>query len=208
MRKQLSTYKFKRLAIESLKNGLRLHFDSIFLYKNKSYPTALQIATIAIEEIAKAKQIEHYYYSSITNNGFTNEDFEQKWLRLLYIHTEKQFSFIARELFDYSPQFIEFVKEGKLELQKQKATYVGLEKCKSKIDINSRISIPNRVKANEAKRIISLINDVLIEICKLRIVHEGYFDIKEMDDIVNVELLTKLETWNSKTKLKKIIKIK
>jgi len=208
MRKQLSKYKFKKLAIESLKNGLRLHFDSILLYKNKSYPTALQIAIIAIEEIAKAKQIEHYYYSSITNDGFPDEDFEQKWLRLLYIHTEKQFSFIAREIFEYSPQFVEFVKQGKLELQKHKSTYVGLEKYKSKIDINSRISIPNREKANEAKRIISLLNDVLIEICELRIVQEHYFDIKEMDDIINVELLTKLEMWSPKTKLKKIIKIK
>lgn len=204
MRRQLSKYKFKKLAIESLINGLRLHFDSILLYNNKAYPTVLQIAIIAIEEIAKAKWIEHYYYSSITNNGFPEESFEQKWLNLLYMHREKQYSFIAREMFDYSPQFIEFVKQGKLEIQKQKATYVGLEKSKNNVDINSRISIPNKIKANEAKRIISFVNDVLIEICELRISQDHYFDIKEMNDIMNTDLLTKLKTWKSKTRLKKV----
>lgn len=208
MRRQLSKYKFKKLAIESLMNGLRLHFDSILLYNNKAYPTALQIAIIAIEEIAKSKWIEHYYYSCIMNDYFPEEDFEQKWLKLLYMHTQKQYSFIAREMFDYSPQFIEFVKQGKLEIQKQKATYVGLEKSKNKVDINSRISIPNKIKANEAKRIISLVNDVLVEICELKILQDHYFDIKEMDDIMNTDLLTKLKRWKSKTRLKKIRQFK
>jgi AbiV family abortive infection protein len=105
MPEQLTKYKFKRIATESLKNGIRLHFDSILLFNNKSYPTSLQIAIIAIEEIAKAKWVEHYYYSSITNDGFPEKDFEQKWLKLLYFHPKKQYAFLARELFEYSPKF-------------------------------------------------------------------------------------------------------
>lgn len=35
---QLSKYKFKKLAKESLENVLRLHFDSIILFNNESYP--------------------------------------------------------------------------------------------------------------------------------------------------------------------------
>lgn len=204
MKKQLSKYKFKKLAIESFVNGLRLHFDSILLYKNKAYPTALQIAIIAIEEIAKAKWIEHYYYSSITNNGFPEEDFEQKWLNLLFIHREKQYAFIAREIFDYSPEFSEFVKQGELEKLKQKATYVGLERIKNKINVNSQISIPCKIKSSDARRIISLVNDVLIEACQLKILQDHYFDIKEMNDLMNPELLAKLKTWKYRTKLKQI----
>jgi len=202
MKEQLSKYKFKKFATEALLNGLRLHFDSVLLFKNNSFPTALQISIIAIEEIAKAKWVEHYYDSSITNDGFPSKKFEQKWLKLLYYHPKKQYEFLARELFEFSPKFVEFVKTGQLELQKQKATYVGLEKKKGNVDINSRISIPNKVKKSDAKKIISLLNDVLIEICEIKILHESYFGIEEMDNIINNELLEKLKIWNFKSGIK------
>ena len=44
MRQNLSIYKFKKLAIESFKNGLRLHFDSILLYRNQSFPSSFQLS--------------------------------------------------------------------------------------------------------------------------------------------------------------------
>jgi AbiV family abortive infection protein len=202
MPEQLSKYKFRKIATESLINGLRLHFDSILLFKNKSYPTSLQISIIAIEEIAKAKWVEHYYYSSITNDGFPGKEFEQEWLMLLYFHPEKQYAFLARDLFEYSPKFVEFVQKGQLELQKQKATYVGLEKKERKADVNSRISIPNRVKESDAKRIISLLNDVLLEICENKIFQECYFGIEEMDNVFNESLLERLKKWKFKSGLK------
>ncbi len=202
MPEQLTKYKFKRIATESLKNGIRLHFDSILLFNNKSYPTSLQISIIAIEEIAKAKWVEHYYYSSISNDGFPEKDFEQKWLKLLYFHPKKQYAFLARELFEYSPKFVDFVQKGKLELHKQKATYVGLEKAKGIIDVNSRISIPEKVKDSDAKKIISLLNDVLIEICENKIFQEFYFGIEEMDKVINEKLLNRLKKWKYKSGIK------
>ena len=202
MPEQLTKYKFKRIATESLINGIRLHFDSILLFNNKSYPTSLQISIIAIEEIAKAKWIEHYYYSSITNDGFPDKDFEQKWLKLLYFHPKKQYEFLARELFEYSPKFVDFVQKGQLELQKQKATYVGLEKTKGNIDVNSRISIPEKVKESDAKKIISLLNDVLIEICENKIFQEYYFGIEEMDKVIDEKLLDRLKKWKYRSGIK------
>ena len=202
MPEQLTKYKFKRIATESLKNGIRLHFDSILLFNNKSFPTSLQISIIAIEEIAKAKWVEHYYYSSITNEGFPDKDFEQKWLQLLYLHPKKQYAFLARELFEYSPKFVDFVQKGQLELQKQKATYVGLEKTKGIIDVNSRISIPEKVKDSDAKKIISLLNDVLIEICENKIFQEFYFGIEEMDKVIDKKLLNRLRKWKYKSGIK------
>lgn len=202
MPKQLSKYKFRKIATESLLNGIRLHFDSILLYENGSYPTALQISIIAIEEIAKAKSVEHYYYTSIIHEGFPDEEFEQMWLKGLYFHPKKQYSFLAREIFDFSPKFVEFVKEGKLELQKQRATYVGLGRKSKGIDVNSRISIPNKLKKSEAKKIISLLNNTLLDICKRKIYQEHFFDIEEMDKVLDNDLLDRLRKWKHKSGLK------
>ncbi|MEZ0208689.1 MAG: AbiV family abortive infection protein [Candidatus Paceibacterota bacterium] len=125
--KGLSVYKFKRLAVESLKNTLRLHADSIYLFKSGSYPSAFQLAVLALEELSKAQWVEHYYYSSLTNEGFPNIEFEQEWLSLLYSHPKKQYNFVARDLFNLSPKLDRFIKIKKLEEKKQQAVYVGLE---------------------------------------------------------------------------------
>ena len=89
MTKPITKYKFKKLAAESLKNGLRLHFDSILLYRSKSYPSALQLSILALEEISKSYWIEHYYYSSITNNGFPDVDFLTKMVEIIICSYQK-----------------------------------------------------------------------------------------------------------------------
>ena len=158
MPKKLSKYKFKRIATESFKNGLRLHFDSILLYSNGSFPSSFQLSVLALEEFSKSSWVEHYYWSSITNNGFPDKDFEQKWLNLLYFHPAKQKAFFGwGDMWSYSPKFVEFVNDKKLESKKQHATYVGLDKIKSNVDVTSRISLPTRIKEKDAKQIISMI---------------------------------------------------
>lgn len=131
MREQLSLYKFRKIATESYKNGLRLHFDSILLYKNKSFPSAFQLSVLALEELSKSFWVEHYYYSSITNDNFPDKKFEQEWLNLLYFHPKKQKAFFGWGMSrDYSSKFIKMIENGELEIKKQKATYVGLKKIK------------------------------------------------------------------------------
>lgn len=128
----------------------------------------------------------------LNRNGFNFYTFTKK----------KQYAFLAREPFEYSPKFIDFVQKGQLELQKQKATYVGLEKTKGIIDVNSRISIPEKVKDSDAKKIISLLNDVLIEICENKIFQESYFGIEEMNNIIDKKLLNRLRKWKYKSGIK------
>ena len=70
----LSKYKFKRLAIESLRNAIRLHLDSISLFEIESYPSAFQLSVLAMEEFSKAKWLEHYIYSSETNEGYPDKN--------------------------------------------------------------------------------------------------------------------------------------
>lgn len=203
MKEGLSKYKFRKIAEESLKNALRLHTDSTLLFYHGSFPSAFQLSVLALEELAKAKWVDHYYYSSITNDGFPDSDFEQDWLKLLYLHPKKQFAFIARELFQYSPKFVKFIETRKLELKKQQATYVGLSRTNGKIDINSNVSIPiKKIKEKDAKQLISLINHEFLEIHNLIQNSDGFFGIWELDDIINSDESQILFTWSFKSGLK------
>ena len=210
--KGLSVYKYKRIAEEALRNALRLHTDSMLLYKNGAYPSAFQLSVLSLEEFAKAKWVDHCYYTTITNHGFPKESdpdyenhvkFEQEWLKLLYLHPEKQFAFIGREIFDYSPNFVKRIKEKKLEYQKQQATYVGLERSKGKIDTSSRISVPaKRIKLETAKQIISLLNHEFIEVHDLIVRNETYWGVWEMDEIINEDDYPKIFSWPYRSGLK------
>lgn len=203
MKEGLSKYKFRKIAEESLKNALRLHTDSTLLFYHGSFPSAFQLSVLALEELAKAKWVDHYYYSSITNDGFPDSDFEQDWLKLLYLHPKKQFAFIARELFQYSPKFVKFIETRKLELKKQQATYVGLSRTNGKIDTNSNVSIPiKKIKEKDAKQLISLINHEFLEIHNLIQNSDGFFGIWKLDDIINSDESQILFTWSFKSGLK------
>jgi len=203
MRKNLSKYKFKRIATESFKNGLRLHFDSILLYKNKSFPSSFQLSVIAMEELAKSYWVEHYYWSSDTNNNWPDEDFEQEWLKLLYLHHEKHKAFFGWGMaYDYSPKFVEFVEKKQLELKKQRAIYVGLDRDKGKIDVNSRVSVPTRIKNKDAKQMISMLNDLLIESCETKLLQGFCSDIEEKDELLDKGLLIRLKKWKFRSGIK------
>lgn len=202
MRTKLSAYKFKRIAKESLRNSLRLHSDSILLYVSGSFPSAFQLSVLAMEELAKAQWVDHYYYSAVTNEGFPHADFEQEWLSLLYFHPEKQFAFVARNIFEYSPKLVRFIKSRKLEHKKQQAVYVGLEKVGRKVDTNSRISTPTRIKEHDAKQIISLVNQEFVDIYNLITLNDMYFGIAELDTIINPDEHQFIFAWPHKSGLK------
>lgn len=198
----ISRYKLIRIASESLKNSLRLHFDAVLLFENGSYPSAFQLSVLSLEEFAKAKWIEHYVWSSETNEGYPDQQFEQSWLKLLYLHPEKQMAFIGREIFHYSPKFADFIKERGLEEKKQNAVYVGLSKSKGAVDTTSRISTPARIKKKDASQMISLISSEFLEICRRIELEEMYFDIEQLDEVFDYEIYKKLLKWPQRTGLK------
>jgi AbiV family abortive infection protein len=199
----LSKYKLERLATESLRNSLRLHFDSILLFDSKSYASAFQLAVLCMEEFAKANWINDYVWKSETNGGYLNKEQEQQWLKLLYFHPDKQKNFVSRDYFSYSPKFTKRVFSNNLEQMKQNSVYVGLSKSKGKVEIDSRISTPGRIKKNDAQQIISLMNSEYLEICQRIEDDEWYFDgVSGMDQIFDYAIFTKLLNWPHKTKLK------
>jgi len=155
--------------------------DSMLLHDCESYPSAFQLSVLALEELAKAKMVSHYYYSSITNEGFARADFEQRFLQLLYSHADKQFAFIGRDIYFYSPKFVRFIQEKHLDEKKQQATYVGLTKRGKRIDVAGRISTPERIKAKDSKQLITFLNDEFLWIHD----HGDYFGIVEADVMVH-----------------------
>jgi len=204
MKQGLSIYKFEKLSVRSILNAIRLHLDSILLFNNQSYPSSFQLSVIALEEIAKSNWLDHYVFTSRTNNGFPDVAFEQEWLQLLFIHSKKQFAFINQEFQELSPKFYEFVASNNLELKKQKATYVGLERNRGKVNINSRISIPTQIKMIDAKQIISLNNDVLLAICKNNIDSGHYYGPYHKYQILNQDISDLLNIeWTSKSGLRR-----
>lgn len=201
--KNLSKYKFKRLAAESLRNGLRLHFDSITLYRNRSYPSALQLSILALEEISKSYWIEHYYDASITNTGFPDVEFEQKWLKILFVHTKKHSAFVGWGWsMQYRDSFVNALRNGDIDKLKQTATYVGLEKMKGKIDTNGRISIPDKIKSKDARKMISVLNDHLLDRCEMKNYYGNAFQIEEKDKILTEEVFEKLNNWGHNSGLR------
>jgi hypothetical protein len=157
-----------------------------------------------LEEFAKAKWIDHYVWTSETNDGYPDEAFEQVWLEALYSHSEKQWAFLSRDAFEYSPVFAKFIRTRGLEERKQQAVYVGLSKSRKGVDVKGRVSTPQRIKKLDAEKMISLINMELIEICK-RLDDEyedSYFCIPGMDEAFDRAIQLKLLTWRRRTGLK------
>ncbi|WP_036800878.1 AbiV family abortive infection protein [Photobacterium marinum] len=199
----ISKYKLKKLATESLRNVLRLHFDSILLYENGSYPSAFQLSVLAVEELSKANWIDHYVWSSETNEGYPDAEFEHEWLKLLYLHPKKQWNFVAREQEFFSPKFIELIQSRKLEEKKQNSIYVGLKRNKGKINVDSRVSTPWKIKQEDAKQVISLVNSELLRYCKCIEEYEFYFEgVTDMDEVFDYQIFSKLLQWPHKSGLR------
>jgi AbiV family abortive infection protein len=201
-RTTLSARKYKQLALESLRNSLRLLKDAISLYRISSYPTAFQLAVLSMEEYAKAKWVDHVYYSSITNTGLPCEENEQSWLRLLYFHPEKQEAFLGSEYFEFSPSLLRAVTTGHLERKKQAATYVGLPKKGKTIDVNARVSLPSSVTQADAKQMISVVAREIKDVYKLIERNDQYFGIESLDEVLTSHEAMFVFAWRHTSGLK------
>lgn len=207
MRKTLTPYKLKRIVTEAVRNALRLHGDAILLYSHNSFPSAFQLSILSLEELAKAKVVAHAHYSSLTNDGDGSSgmdaDWEQKWLALMHSHPWKQEAFIGRDSHEYSPKLLRFIQARGLELRKQTATYVGLPRNRTGVDVNARISTPARITEREARQFISLMNAEFLHIQGSVQNCGDYFGVTDADKLIAADALHLLLAWPHKSGLKK-----
>jgi AbiV family abortive infection protein len=209
----ISLNKVDKMAGLSFENGLRLHFDSILLFENESYPSAYFLSVLAIEEIGKAWLIMDFLYQSVGERR--EKEWEEKFLERTYFHTVKQSSFAYN--FD-SPiatnRFFKSLYRGELEILKQNSIYVGLARNKGKINLKSRINNPLKIDQMKAQEQITNVNDCLLEFA-LGVMKQVYIvDSYCVENLLNRRLLPKLKNrWpligsKTKTRLKKLEKIK
>lgn len=211
MSKSRRRKKFERFSTEAIKNAIRIHLDSILLFENESYPSSYHLSVLALEEIAKSDWIDHYVEITVTNHGLPEPDGkdEQDWIKLLYMHRKKHFAFINQQYHFITKEFYDFADSAKLELKKQKAIYVGIERSKRGIDTKSRISKPtSQIKLADTKKMISLNNQVLKNQCIRNILNEHYFGPFEKYKILNQELFNELDDkWKFKSRLIENLKL-
>ena len=103
-------------------------------------------------------------------------------------------------MIEYSPKFIRFVHDKKLDDTKQTATYVGLRRTREGIDVAGKIQSPFAIKSPRARKQISLINDIFLEMCRVNLAQDQYFDIESMDSLIGLKLRNRLKLkWKGRS---------
>ena len=168
MKKSQKINKLRKISTLSFENGIRLHRDSILLYKKRRYPSSFALSVLAQEEIGKFRAIEHYIFDEELGDDEFKEEGEEGithfFNKVVLNHNRKQRYFIRYNVhnmnFQSSRKYVRNMEKEygrNMELEKQNSLYVGLKGVK----LNSRINNPNKIKSNIAKNQITKINDFL-----------------------------------------------
>ena len=162
----ISRKKLEKIGELSFKNAVRLHKDAIILYKKKSFASSYFLSVLALEEMGKVHIVE----KMLSWEGDL-EEYEQKFLELLYDHSKKQGYFYNNSYFNdwisgkpKHRSFVESVWKGSLEKEKHKSVYVGLPKDKKVIDTKGRLSNPMKIDAKKASKQITLVSDEILSL--------------------------------------------
>lgn len=185
--------KLDRWSVLSFKNGLRLHEDAISMHEQQSYPTALLLSALSLEELGKSLALEHYVWTSAIH-GQPPPDFEKGFIDLLYNHRWKQGSF-AR--FGYGPpvicrKAIQSIYNGDLEKLKQAATYVGLPRYGKKLNYKGRLVTPFNINKSKAADHITIVNDFVVLLAAGCIKGTSSMDLVGLEALFNHALVNKL----------------
>ena len=82
--------KISKLVVLTLENAVRLHFDSILLFENESYPSAYFLSILALEELGKVTLLENFIYHSETSQAYSKREDQQEYLDSIFKHQLKQ----------------------------------------------------------------------------------------------------------------------
>ncbi len=208
----ISIKKIEKLTGVIFKNAIRLHIDSIYLFFKKSLSSAFQLSILSQEEIGKTLFLEEVVYQARPNHDdeIDEPEYEKMINNIFLSHTRKQQWFSSRAAEDMRfffknkkfPKFVQEINNGILEIKKQNATYVGLNKKGNVIDWKSRIIIP-KITEKETKKHISRVNDFIVNLAEgcRRGTHS--VDTDSVDAILTVRLARELEQlWPYKSLFK------
>jgi AbiV family abortive infection protein len=185
--------KISKVAGLAFKNALRLHFDSILLFEHESYPSAYFLSILALEELGKYTLLDDFVWHSRVDGRRVGE---LKDMDRILRHQLKQKIF-AWDAQDFIPKrILDDFYSGRLEILKQNAVYVGLERRQRKTNLKGKVISPYNVGKKKAKRQITIVNDFLRNLT-LGAMKEVYsMDTESVELMLNDDLLRALtEGW-------------
>lgn len=186
----LSQTKLERLECLAFENCLRLHKDSILLYRNRCFPSAFFLSVLALEEYGKVLWIDECIFH--TRLREMDRESQELWLNATLSHSYKQGIF-ARMVGNRLPKNIErLVATKQIEVEKQNAAYVGLPKHKKSIIWEGRIINPARISKTKVYRQITALNDILLETVLGNIKETFNFDAESMEVMLDRKMYSKL----------------
>ena len=199
----MNVEKLIKISRASFLNGIRIHFDSICLFNNSSYPSAFYLSVLAKEEIGKSMAFSGEAWIYRRKLGYKAKDviknYKGWYLDRICNHKNKQAEFVESTWKNHTRK-IEKIFLGEYENAKWKSIFVDLNK-------NRRMVLPlSKIKENKSKEQITILNDYLLNLCyfvKLdRADRFTDFSINIVEKLLDNELLEKLEkNWNFKSKM-------
>jgi AbiV family abortive infection protein len=183
--------KLSNMAVSSFKNGLQLHFDSILLFKNGSYASAVLLSVLSMEEFGKYFSLSSYVFYSGTSGNRRDEEF----LELLYNHPFKQSACFGRDGFELpeKTKMFDKAKSRYFENLKQRSVYVGFKREKGQILSEEIINNPKKITKSQAYNQLKFLNDLMINLTDDHLKGITLFDEEEINEILCDNLRTKLK---------------
>ena len=171
----------------SFENSIRLHFDSIFLFYIKAFPSSFFISVLSLEEFGKVFLLADFLYHSRVE-GRMEKEWEEKDILRIFSHRLKQYSFTYHSEINLPRHFINMVYSGDIEIKKQNSLYVGLKKTNGKIDLKSKITNPFKIDERKAKKQITLVNDCFLEMILGKLKGQYIIDSDTVENLMNKSL--------------------
>lgn len=208
MKKLININKIEKMASLAFTNCIRLHKDSILLYENGSYPSAYFLSVISLEEFGKVLWLSDALFH--TRGDEMDRASQEKWIESIFSHQRKQGIFAHEFMLELPKPFLKFIRENRIETEKQNSIYVGLAKKGRKIDFEGKLTTPFRFDEKKAQKQITLLNDALL--IRILGIIKGVFgiDSEEVEELMTRELFMDLKSsWKyiSSSAKKKIIKL-
>jgi AbiV family abortive infection protein len=179
---KISYRKLNELEFQCFQNGIRLHFDSVTLFKHQSFASSFALSVIASEEFGKGFAIDEISFQARTGEGFHSED-EKILSALLSDHKLKQGWFVSSLFGIFAPK--QLLKQyQKVQTEKNDALYVGVRKG------NHQIVRSFTVSKSKARNQLRMVNDGLIKFVRNRL-SEIDCDLDVFDEVLRRRKLLK-----------------
>lgn len=208
MTQRLITYNLTvKLFREAFKNAIDLHLDSMFLFKNKSYPRAFALSVLAMEEFGKYVSMDRLAFYSFHDKNFLEESIDRDFVLSKYIkgiftqHGLKQKSYVANLFHDMKRRefsmLMKKIENKRIDTMKQNALYVGVQISKSKKYMFSGVYIPKiKITKSNAFGQVNFVNDWVLRLIEGKLIGYLHFDDQVISRILWKKLYNQIQSFD------------